>query len=259
LARLAVRLDERDRAILAALDAFRLARGDQLRRLHLATVDPRSARRTLARLQSLQLIIRLERRIGGKRNGSDGSLYRLTSAGRRLARPGAPARSLWPVSTRFQDHTLAVTELFVGLSEVHRAGLIALSAFVPEAERRFAGPYGQPATLRADAFIRLDGADFFDVFFIEVDLGNESAGTIRRKAEAYYAYYLTGREQAAHGGVFPKVVFLGKTNDHASWLAEALATGPRAGRRLFGVGVLDKAVTLLLAGGPAALTERAAA
>ncbi|WP_374210131.1 replication-relaxation family protein [Frankia sp. AgW1.1] len=121
LAGLAARLDERDRAILRTLATFRLARGGQLRRLHLPAVDPRSARRTLARLQDLQLIARLERQIGGKRAGSDGSLYQLTSAGMRLARPGSPARSPWSVSTRFQDHILAVTELYVGLSEVHRA------------------------------------------------------------------------------------------------------------------------------------------
>jgi hypothetical protein len=248
--RLAARLDERDRAILATLADFRLAQGDQLRRLHLAGVDPRSGRRTLARLQHLGLISRLERRIGGKRGGSDGSLFHLTSNGVRLVRPDRPARSPWPVSPQFQDHTLAVTELYAGLAEVHRARLATLSSFIPEAERRFTGLFGQPVVIRADAFIRLDGPDYFDLFFIEVDLGTESPATIRRKAASYFAYYVTGREQATSGGVFPKVVFLAATPEQAGRLTAALMTSPPAARRLTSVGVLNEAVRLLLAGGP---------
>lgn len=256
LARLAGAVDARDRAILGTLAAFRLARGDQLRRLHLSDVDPRSARRVLARLQHLQLITRLERRIGGKRRGSDGSLYRLTSAGLRLTRPSAPARSPWPISRRFQDHILAVTELFTGLTEAHRAGKITLRTFVPEAERRFTGRYGQPTTFKADAFVRLDGPDYIDLNFLEVDLDSESPATIRRKAEVYYALYLTGREQAAHGGVFPKVSFLVPTEDRRADVAAALAAIPKAAQRLFAVNLLTEAVPVLTGGGPEPADDR---
>jgi hypothetical protein len=243
-------LDERDRAILRTLAAVRLARGDQLRRLHLYDVDPRSARRTLARLHRLKLVIRLERRIGGQRKGSDGSLYQLSAAGLRLVRPGRSARTPWRISEQFQDHILAVTELLTGLAAVHRARLVALSAFETEAVRRFAGPHGQVTTLKADAFVRLDGTDYFDVYFVEVDLDTESPTTIRRKAETYYAYYLTGREQATYRGVFPKVIFLARTERRVQELSEALAMAPQERRRLFGVGLLGEAVMLLVGGGP---------
>ena len=89
----ALRLDEqlspRDLAVIAGVASLRYLTARQLERWHYRGPTPlaraRAARRGLERLTELRYLARLERRIGGVRAGSAGSVYTL-----------APVASSWP-------------------------------------------------------------------------------------------------------------------------------------------------------------------
>ena len=86
------RLSPTDWTVIETLDRVDIASAGQLRRLHWP--DPnqaRTARRRLSQLTELRVISRLDRRVGGVRAGSDGYVYRLDVAGRRLL-GGSPGR-----------------------------------------------------------------------------------------------------------------------------------------------------------------------
>jgi hypothetical protein len=133
---IADRLDGRDWAILRNLASFRLMSAQQLRRVHFhghasPTAAARAASGALRRLMTLGVIRSLGHRVGGNRAGSDGYLWHLTAAGRRLlAASGGGERLLISrfaavePSTRLVAHTLAVSEIAVRLREVDQAGRI---------------------------------------------------------------------------------------------------------------------------------------
>ena len=89
LLRLDERLSARDRPIIRLLSNLVLMSGAQLRRVffkdeNVSRSSGQLARRTLLRLTRHGLLLRLERRIGGVRGGSEGFTYRLAPAGQRL-------------------------------------------------------------------------------------------------------------------------------------------------------------------------------
>ncbi len=84
-------LDERDRAILANLDKFRLLSTRHVQQLHFADrsselAAARAATRTMQRLNDLGVVTALARRIGGARKGSAGYVWQLASSGERFVR-----------------------------------------------------------------------------------------------------------------------------------------------------------------------------
>jgi len=116
----------------------------------------------------------------------------------------------------------------------------------PESWRRFAGPYGEPLVLKPDAFVRIDGPDYADLFFCEIDTGSQSRTIIRTKFENYRRYAGTGTEQAAEG-VFPQVVFLTTSAARLELLDDLVRALPPEARRLFVVGLVCQAGRLLAA------------
>jgi len=215
-------LSDRDMEILRTLAAYRLATGEQLRRLHFTdhastASATRSALRVLSRLHGLRLMDRLQRRIGGVHAGSAGYVWHLASAGRRLlARDNPEGVDLPRVAAtepteRTVAHTLAVTEVGVRLDELAQAGRLDVIECVPEpaAWRYYLNAGGGRSVLKPDlwAVTALPGGDAEDLWFIEVDMGREPMATVLRKAEQYEAYRRTGVEQQAQG-TFPRVVWL---------------------------------------------------
>lgn len=209
-------LAERDLAVLDSLRRVRLLTTDQVRRLHFAdnslSTQARRCRALLRRLVELQLVVRLGRTLGGVRAGSSSALHGLTGLG--LAVLDASngqyrRRTIWEAKPYFQDHLLAVSELYVQLVERARAGAIDPLDFdaEPACWRRFTGIGGEPVTLKPDAFVRVGVGDYELASFVEMDLGTESVPTIRRKCQVYLRYWQTGLEQQRHG-VFPRVVWL---------------------------------------------------
>src|SRR5687767_2560691 len=96
VAYVAGRLSARDHAVIETVGRLRLVSAGQLERLFFTGGDPQTAartrRRVLERLVNLQVLGRLERRIGGVRAGSSGYVYCLDRVGRRLFEPTLTAR-----------------------------------------------------------------------------------------------------------------------------------------------------------------------
>lgn len=219
LGQVADELALRDWAVLDDLGRVRLLTGRQLQRLHLhegsAITQARRARSLLQRLFELGLVSRLERRVGGTRMGSSGFTYALSTSGQRLVTGRGPAggfrlRRYWEPSAAFVDHLLGVSELYVGLREIERHETdLSLTEFdaEPAAWRYWSGLNGERLVLKPDAFTVMGDAEADFLSFVELDRSTESLRVLRRKAEVYVAYFMSGDEQR-RSGAFPKVVFV---------------------------------------------------
>ncbi len=126
------RLDPIDWEVLGTAQRVGLVSAGQLRRLHWPELEAaRSARRRLAHLTEWRVIGRLDRRVGGVRAGSDGFVYRLDVAGRRLL--GLPGgRAPHTPGLTFLAHGLAVTDTYVQAVEATRSGRLELLAWETE-------------------------------------------------------------------------------------------------------------------------------
>lgn len=253
-ARLRERLSERDMAILHDLEALRLLTGSQLRRLHFpdgdTTTQGRKVRAALKRLSDLGVVVRLSRRVGGVRAGSEGFVVGLSGWGHAVLDLGnsVPGRHRRVIETKpaFQAHVLAVADLYVELTEHARTGAVDLLEFAgePGAWRRFGGIGGQAVTLKPDAFVRLGVGDYELAHFIEQDMDTESLPTIARKLAAYVAYWRTGNEEQAHG-VFPRVWWLVPSVGRLQAITRSIRRLPAEAQALFAVCLTSEAVHLL--------------
>lgn len=228
---------------------MRLATGHQLARRLWASQTPtdppaRAARRCLARLEHERTVRRLARRMGGVRGGSTSIVYALGPGGRRfLTAEGFTPRRLTDVGERYLAHALAITELVVRLAEADRDGameVIALQA-EPACWRAFLAGIGTRLVLKPDLFLRLGAGALEDRWFVEVDLGTESAGAIQRKAGRYVHYLAEGSEQARHG-VFPRVLFTAPSERRLAQLRAALGRVREAPPGLFAVWAFEETV-----------------
>ena len=91
--------------------------------------------------------------------------------------------------------------------------------------REFSGLGGR-RWLRPDAFLVLGVGDYELRWFIEVDRASESLPTVLRKCRLYADYYQSGKEQAAHGGVFPRVCWIVPDEPRAERVRAAIAARP---------------------------------
>jgi hypothetical protein len=161
LRQLTEELPTRSTAALTHLRRARVLTGHQLDRLLTKTdVDPhttaRVRRRLMGRLDQLGLVRMLERRIGGIRAGSTGHVYVLTPAGHTflalLHREHPPPRirhSRAP-GALFLNHTLAIAEVYVALTEASRHRDFGVATFATEPSTWW--PLGNGFVLRPDAY-----------------------------------------------------------------------------------------------------------
>lgn len=259
VAKLVHELSPRELALVQDLDRLRLASVKQLERLHFtggrARANARQAQRTLARLIELRVFVRLERRIGGVRAGSRGSVYGLDVAGQRLASACGPAggvriRRPWTPGRAFIAHQLAVTELYVRLIEAAGEGQPDVLDFdaEPACWRTFTGLGGGRTVLKPDAFVRVGLAEFEDAYFIEVDRTTHSGPSVARKLTLYRRYWQTGREQNRWGGVFPKVLVLVPSEARKTGLVEVASGQPTDSWPLFQIARYDDALGIFTGG-----------
>jgi hypothetical protein len=231
-----------------------LLTGQQLRRLHFPDGDPitqaRKVRAALKRLSELGVIVRLNRRVGGIRAGSEGFVIGLSGWGHAVLDldSESPRRHRRVIETKpaFQSHVLAVADLYVGLTEHSRTSSSDLLEFAgePGAWRRFGGLGGQAITLKPDAFVRLGVEDYELASFIEQDMATESLPTIARKLSAYVSYWRTASEQQTHG-VFPRVWWLVPTTARLNAIGSSIRRLPSEARALFAVCLTADAVQAL--------------
>lgn len=230
---LLTRLSERDVGILESLRAHRLLSTALIRRLHFgqghATLGAASGAtmRVLTRLAEHNLVVRLERAIGGVRGGSSSIVWQLGATGESLLRTmhGEKRRRRYvEPSAAFTAHTLAVAELAVELHELGRACAVELVSLdtEPACWRSFLGPHGTTEWLKPDLHVVTATGDYEDHWFIEADLATEHPPVAVRKAKVYQRYAATGRHQARHG-LFPAVAWVVPTPARQRALQTALA------------------------------------
>ena len=257
LHQIAQALDDRDQAVLRFVHEGRFATGAQLLRAFWFTSDrdtatARAGRRTLKRLAEWRVLDPLPRRIGGRRSGSDGLIYRVGRAGTRLlaARGVFGPRTETPGALHL-EHTLATTELVLRLMEAQRRGELELieAHQEPVCWRHYMGAMGARRVLKPDLFVRLGvrgGGVLEDRWWAEIDLASESGRTIARKASAYLEHYRTGVEQKA-AGAYPRVLWLVPDQARADQLAGVLEGQPAEAGRLFLVRRFDEAAEVMAA------------
>lgn len=247
------RLSERDAAIIRQVADLRLMSARQLQAVHFPDSEhdneqaaTRARQRVLARLTRDRLLIRLERRIGGVRAGSAGLVLALGPIGQRVLALDGPRRRSYEPTLRFVDHTLAVTQLMVDVTVAARQGGLDLldAQAEPQSWRQFSGVSGR-RVLRPDGFLALGVGAYELRWFIEVDRSSESLPVIVRKCRLYADYYQSGKEQAAHGGIFPRVCWIVPDEPRAERLRQAITGDRRLPKRLFVVTISEHAVTVL--------------
>ena len=241
VAQLRERLSERDVAILRQVAELRLMSARQIQAIHFPDrqhenelAATRARQRALARLVGERLLICLERRIGGVRAGSAGLVLTLGEVGQRVLGLEGPRRRSHEPGPRFVDHTLAVAQLVVDVSVAARRGVLDLldCQAEPASWREFSGLGGR-RWLRPDMFLAL-GVGVYELrWFIEVDRNSESLPVIVRKCRLYAEYYQSGTEQAASGGVFPRVCWITPDEGRAERLRQVIIRDRRLPERLF--------------------------
>jgi hypothetical protein len=248
-------LAERDLAVLQAVAEFRLLTAGQIETLvftdhatPLAAV--RASRRVLERLARDRLLVRLDRRVGGVRAGSSSYVYALGPVGHRILHDDGSRRWREPSGT-FVAHTLAVAQLVVDLTVAARAGVTELVEYQcePAAWRTFSRGLAGPDTLKPDLHVVTADRDDEWSWFVEIDLGTESAGAIARKCRTYHDYWATGTEQHRHG-TFPRVLWVVDTERRATIIRKAIARTRTINQDLFAVTTNEHAIAMLAGGQP---------
>lgn len=254
LTELASELSEREQAITETVVKLRLVNGRQIERLYFAaTTNPASrarlARRTLARLADLQLLGRLERRIGGVRAGAAGHVYYPTAGAQRLVaywqgeglkRPRSP----YEPNRSFVRHQLGISESYVRLVEADRTGGTDLLEFQtePVAWLPFLGPGASRLILKPDAFVRLGiSAEEEARFYLEIDCDTEGRAALARKCRTYLMAWQGG----AGGEVFPRVAWITTNERRVALLTDVCASMPAAAWKLFVVTTPERALAVL--------------
>lgn len=248
-------LTVRQAQVLEAVGGLRFMTGPQITRLidesPEATAESvaRMARRELSNLTDQRVLVRLTRRVGGARSGSDGFIYALGPVGARLIEyrsgRGVPRSRIYhEPGSAFVDHTLAVTEVLVRLREAERQNVLKIEEFAgePGAWRSFIGPGGVNAILKPDAYLVTSDSVFDTSWFVEVDQATERRGALERKLGVYLAYLRSGKEQAG-GGVFPRVIWLVPDRARRQYLKD-LITEINAPDGLFTVALSADAITV---------------
>jgi hypothetical protein len=248
-------LSGRDLAIIEQVADLRLMSGRQIAAVHFAQSEhqtaaaaTRACNRVLARLVRDRLLARLDRRVGGVRNGSSGFVYALGTVGHRcLALDGPRPRFREPGPT-FALHTLAVAQLVVDCTLAARDKRFdVLSCQVePRCWRQFTGMNGV-VVLRPDLFLALGIGEYEHRFFIEVDRGTEHLPALINKCRLYESYYASGREQADHG-VSPRTCWFVPDEPRARRLRRAIEGDGHLTGELFVVTTADQALARLTGG-----------
>ncbi len=251
-------LTPREAAILASVAQHRYLTGQQIEQLHFRDhSSPSTANRircrVLERLTKMNVLIRLDRSIGGVRAGSAGYVYRVGTVGYRLAYGDATqsGRTREP-SAVFLHHTLAVAQLAIDMILVakdpdNEVELVTLQS-EPDCWRSFQKGLGGREVLKPDLFMALGVGEFEDRWFIEIDRGTESTVAVIKKCRLYLDYQRTGIEQH-RAEVFPKVLWVAITKRRAFQIEKAVnASRELRGTDLFVITTNDGAIPLLSGG-----------
>ncbi|MGD0273098.1 MAG: replication-relaxation family protein [Gaiellaceae bacterium] len=252
LERIRESMSERDFAIVSSVGQHRFLSARHIEVLHFEghaskLTAARICRRVLARLTRADVLVRLERRIGGVRAGSASCVYAPGWIGWRLL--GETRRRSREPSASFLYHALAIADIHVALVQAERLGRIELIQIEtePNCWRRYTGPGGAAETLCPDLYVVTASGDYEHCWSVEVDLATESLSTVIRKCRQHAAYRQTGIEQH-RTGTFPIVVWSVPSPRRRKHLAGAIASAKRLPQELFRVVEASELVGLLAGG-----------
>jgi len=252
-------LNDRQWRVLKDVARLGVISGTHIERLHYdgSAAGSRLARKELSGLVQLNVLARLERRIGGVRAGSAGHVYALGLAGQRVLYPSRSRyRPPWTPRPSYLRHALSVSELYVCLREAERGGGMTLITYdtEPHCWRHYSGPGGGRLSLKPDAFVITHVGNFEDRYFVEADCSTEPGTRIRAKAREYVRYWQSGREEG-DDGVFPFVLWVAPNDARATFLVESLAALPAEDWKLFAIATQDDAAERMAAGAYASITN----
>ena len=101
--------------------------------------------------------------------------------------------------------------------------------------------------LKPDAAVVVRLGEYEDRWFIEMDLGTESAPTLARKCELYRRYWQSGTEQARND-VFPRVLWVVQDPRRYEVMAGVLGRLPAEARHVYDVALSADAVREIATG-----------
>lgn len=218
--------------LLGRLRIHRFATTHQLSRFttHHYGSQRSALRQTLRHLQKLEnreLVVRLERRIGGWQGGSSVSIWALSTSGYRMVAGTSRRQRPQAISTTFLGHLLAATEVSLVFTETIQ-GMDRWKVGIyqePACWRDYVGAHGQVITLKPDLAVEITGPDFTDRYFVEVDRATENPARVVRKTRVYGDYLRSGVEQEKTG-MFPAILWLVPTEKRRDQLRRYLSSEP---------------------------------
>lgn len=243
LEKLEDRLSARDHAVLQAIRKYRFLTSDQIGRLYVPVGVSKSSRTRvqnlmLKRLSDHSLIRTLKRRVGGYGGGSTQPVWHLTEGGNRLLTLNDPdthpRKRFSEPSAMFLEHTLAIAECAVQLTCLCRSSAdltLEQADAEPSCWRRFRDG-DRVCYLKPDLFAITNYDNYEDRWFIEMDLGTESATQIIEKCNIYLRYFYTGIEQK-ETGMFPLVVWIVKDAARKESLKQSIRESLKAQPKMF--------------------------
>jgi len=144
---------------------------------------------------------------------------------------------------------MAVTDCYLAIRALEDRGEVELVHFEtePRCWRDSHGPGGARRVLKPDAFLISVQGDFEDRWFLEVDRCTESPSRLLAKAEAYIAYFQSGREQA-ETGAFPRALWVVPDEARQNQLVKTLGKLPEETVGLFRVTTTGEFAPTILSG-----------
>lgn len=199
-----------------------------------------ATRQTLRHLKvarEKQLIVRLERRVGGWQGGSTVTIWTLTTKGHRHLTGSTTRLRPHHYSTTFLEHLLAITETRVVLHEatVKYPELQITAIGEPACWRRYLSTQGVTVTLKPDLAVTVTSPEYVDRYLFEIDRATENPARVMRKCWQYVQHRRSGEEQQRHDGVYPFVVWIVPHEQRKQQLLRALNQEPKLQRELFTV------------------------
>jgi hypothetical protein len=245
-------LTERDWQIVETVYWLRLMSGSQIERLYFQSLSGRARNvvrgRVLRRLVAWKMLAVLPRRVGGAMRGSSGSVLALGATGRQLCAARQPATTTaapvrpsdLPGAWQIQ-HTLTVSETYVGLIEQSRVQGVQVIAFAAVPASWW--PNGLRGFLKPDAYACLSLGNVREHWWVEVDLGTESLPALKRKLLAYLDFVERG--QLGPNGVVPRVLLSLTTQARCEAVRMLISQLPAPAADLF-VALVDHETTAYL-------------
>ena len=189
--------------------------------------------RSASRLLAARYLHRVGRRSTGVSIGASPIVYQLGVKGWAFCNmPGAYQRS-----TAVNEHSLGVADVFVALSEAHRAGHIEL-----DSEKQFLLEY-EVGAVRADVWAEfaIPSRGGSVAYYLEIDLGSERPIRIEEKCAGYWQAYTTSPDD-----YWPYVVFVVPDERRKREVERVLRSLPSEQQELFRVFLFAELVDGLL-------------